>query len=798
MRRGRWILAGLFWVTSVPAWAATLPEKLPADTLIYLQWPGATVVRDAHKDTAMAKLMAEPQMAALREKLIPTIDVFIRTQAENEGDTELAMYNAVAGIVEMLWQYPTAIALVGVDGSSVIPMVDAAAIVEAGDDAEKLAAQVTALLEQAELPMQTVREVEIGKAKMKELSFMGPAMALRWGVVNGDFVIAFGTKAIKHLEPDFFKGAKQDKAATQPTDGVESADATKAVDTDAGKSLLDSASFAKAMSVTGGSEKTPLIYVNLAGAIRTLESFQPTFSGFGLPVLGEEGGVRKALDSLGLAELQSFTVVTLPEAGGMKTVSFVHCPGMKRADTPPPLTEADLAVIPQDATWAKAGQFDLAGFWAGIRNVIQLVSPETNTAVQEFLDDADQRLGYSIEKDLLGGFGDTWVVFDSASSGSLLFTGVTLVVDTKTDHDLDKMFRSIVQVIAEESRSEITVREEKYRGHKIAYTNYVGIPMPLSPAWAQVDGRLIICLYPQMVRLTIDHMLDKGPSIFDNADFRRGYALMPRNADMVAYMDTARGIRMIYSIALPVSQALLSMGQDEGFDMDVSILPALPAISQHILGNVVAGAMNEDGYVWVSHGAIPSVVAAYGGEATVTVPVMVSVLLPSLARERELSKRAVCAANLAGVARASLVYAEERKGKLPPDLETLVNSGAITWKMLICPSSNDQPEEGVSSYEYIGGGLRNVDDPRLVIAYEKPGNHGNEGMNVAYLDGHVQFRMDVDQVMEDVEKSKELVKDREGDDESKVEPGAKEKTPTDEDDLKAAQEAEESGQGREK
>ena len=30
-------------------------------------------------------------------------------------------------------------------------------------------------------------------------------------------------------------------------------------------------------------------------------------------------------------------------------------------------------------------------------------------------------------------------------------------------------------------------------------------------------------------------------------------------------------------------------------------------------------------------------------------------------------------------------------------------------------------------------------DPRTVIAYEPKSNHGNEGGNVAFADGHVEF-----------------------------------------------------------
>src|SRR5690606_35097456 len=47
------------------------------------------------------------------------------------------------------------------------------------------------------------------------------------------------------------------------------------------------------------------------------------------------------------------------------------------------------------------------------------------------------------------------------------------------------------------------------------------------------------------------------------------------------------------------------------------------------------------------------------------IALLISILLPSLARAREMSRRAVCLANLKGGATSCLVYAESNRGFFP-------------------------------------------------------------------------------------------------------------------------------------
>jgi len=126
-----------------------------------------------------------------------------------------------------------------------------------------------------------------------------------------------------------------------------------------------------------------------------------------------------------------------------------------------------------------------------------------------------------------------------------------------------------------------------------------------------------------------------------------------------------------------------------------------------------------------------------GSISLVIVPLMIAILLPSLSRARELSKRTVCSANMRGIGQAFYIYAQSNNGAFPDSATNWMAqvSGDVTPRQLICPS--DARVSG-TSYCYVPGYHQNG-DPRQIILFEDPKIHNNEGGNILYLDSHVQF-----------------------------------------------------------
>ncbi|NOZ63627.1 MAG: DUF1559 domain-containing protein [Caldiserica bacterium] len=155
------------------------------------------------------------------------------------------------------------------------------------------------------------------------------------------------------------------------------------------------------------------------------------------------------------------------------------------------------------------------------------------------------------------------------------------------------------------------------------------------------------------------------------------------------------------------------------------------------------------------------------------IAILAAMLLPALARAREQARRAVCTSNLKQVGLA-LLYSTDWDEKFPPGVAfgpglypTYVTDPGVYW----CPSDSDPkptdidqsttadahrntPYTAFVSYEYVGyGGGTNVSEDYKVneldaadtpLAWDNgcdqaAANHGTDGGNVLYLDGHVEW-----------------------------------------------------------
>jgi hypothetical protein len=123
----------------------------------------------------------------------------------------------------------------------------------------------------------------------------------------------------------------------------------------------------------------------------------------------------------------------------------------------------------------------------------------------------------------------------------------------------------------------------------------------------------------------------------------------------------------------------------------------------------------------------------------------------TLRQAREIARRKTSMKNIRQIVMASLIWAEEHKGKFPPDLQTLVEANKLKPELLVNPL---RPELGKKGYVYLRPevSVNKVDPMRIVIyeAHEK----GCEGVSAGFADGHVEW-MAYDRFREQLEKQKE-------------------------------------------
>ncbi|HEY7088926.1 MAG TPA: H-X9-DG-CTERM domain-containing protein, partial [Tepidisphaeraceae bacterium] len=289
---------------------------------------------------------------------------------------------------------------------------------------------------------------------------------------------------------------------------------------------------------------------------------------------------------------------------------------------------------------------------------------------------------------------------------------------------------------------------------------YLAAPL-ITPSWTIQGDKLFIALYPQVAATAAKNAAAAGKqSILDNPDYlavRKRLGGM--NATGMQYVDLRKTAAEGYQSLLMISRLAFGLADMWGVNSPEVVLPTYQDLMPQLAPMGCVSWAEPDGFHMRSVCPFPGSQVLAGSQGAFSPVIgsafMASVMLPSLSRARETANRVKCASNMRQIGQAMLLYANEHKGAYPATMGELLQE-EITPNCFLCPTrgTNVPPQidlaepaikagwvDSSSDYVYVAAG-KNVNMKNLaesVVLYERPGDHGGDGINMLFGDGHVEF-----------------------------------------------------------
>ncbi len=695
------LLMGMFCFLVAPvrfASAQALADRVPDDSIVYIGWSGTDAMGADFQTSHFKAILDASDIPKIVTDFIPKIFEKI---GEEEPDAKEAG-QLIKAIVLPMWKHPTAVYFQGVEFSrrgDAMPKIEI--VCNAGEDAAGLMEQVKGALDKAG---PTPMPLDVTESK---------------GVVR--FSIGHVSDTAAHLDSSPAFKAALTKVHAKPV----------------------------AVVYVNGDALMNLIGQSVAQSHRPDAAKHWTDLQKALGLNGFKSGIWSVAFIDKNWETRGFIAAPAPRTGLLKMADG------------PAISDETLKRIPESAVIAGVGRFDLLALFDGVKSGIETVSPKDIKNFDNGVQMVNGMAGVDVRNDLLATIGDTWTYYvDPATGGNGVLGTVVLNKlrdPVKAEASFTKVEQSVNQFIAQQMHGEKVTVAFKQKTINGVNVHYFAIPI-ITPAWAIKDGQWIVGLYPQVVVGAAESLGSKDRSILDNPAY---VDLIKRlgnvQATSMQFSDLPKLAPSSYSSWLLITR-YAGMGDLFGIDSPLMILPPMQRLQEHLSA---AGSVS-----WTTdEGIFMRSISPFPGSETISADplssmgvmqpaLMASILLPSLNKARETANRVKCAANLKQIGNGLILYANENKGAAPPDLGTLVVED-LTAQVFICPSGNTAPPDietqskpdlltkwinANSDYVYIkpAGPLVNL-GADVIVVYEKFEDHDNDGINILYADGHVEF-----------------------------------------------------------
>ena len=378
---------------------------------------------------------------------------------------------------------------------------------------------------------------------------------------------------------------------------------------------------------------------------------------------------------------------------------------------------------------------DVAEIYDTIFRAIKVVSPnDAYPVITKVIAEVESEAKFQLRGGLLESLSGPMVCF-TLPAGAMMEApggGSVLIAKLKDKALFEQTLLAIGQLAAAKSGGMLQVSSQVQDGR----TQHTWAIMPLAvmqvmPTWTIVDSHVVIATNTALCNSAIAQMTSRTNSIRATEGYKSAMAKMPKNPLLLGYTDSKVQFNQMM-MGVQQFWPMVTMIASKG---GVKLPFMLPSLS-HIANDMQPACC----YCWsdskgcYSHYRGAGIEQSLGGSVA-GVSLAAGIMMPALARTRQVAYRMVSGTNLSAIGKACLIYANDHDEKYPDNLQELIEKADLSPKCLVSkfkPKGSTEP-----SYIYISGQDVAM-HPGNIIAYDNP-KFCPDGVNVLFNDAHVEW-----------------------------------------------------------
>ncbi len=666
---------------------------LPDDVLFFAITSGCDVLKGDFEKTILGRICNDPNVKTFYQSVQQSI--LQKIQKESDSNEVSVMFNMGKSIAEIISSRPVIIG-VAQKAAKEGPPVYGFAILDAG----QRKSQITGLLSNFEA---MAGEGEIVDVNIGSYTFHCPKdnadVPGYWGWVGNYLVFAINDVdglAIKHL---------QGSTNRQIPNYIERPSGTNdlfAVYINAGKGLNLLKTIAKS---EGKEDKYALIETVLGqlgiDKIKTITS-------------------RSGFDGSGIA-VDELIEIPQPHTGLFADLNTISLDALN--------------MVSANAISISVVNCDIAGIYDTVMNAIKSVAGNDFNDIEMGIAELEKQTGVKIRKGLLESLNGQMVTYSLSGGTSLqsLQGGFVIIAGLKNAQLWQDSIAAIGKFAVEKSNGTIQASSQEQNGRTL---NTIAItPLAIAqimPTWTIVGENVVIGSNPTICTTAADLITPGGKpvTIRSSESFRNATANLPSNLISFQYTDSKVQLTQMMAVLQQLWPIATMYVAQQGITLPL-ILPNLSDIIKDVPPSIQYSYFDQKGLHSHYKGASiePSIGAVAGAAAGL------GVMMPALARTRQIAFRMVTGTNLSVIGKAMLIYANDNDDEFPPNLEESAKKMDIEQKTL--ESKRKPANFNGLSFIYIPGQTTS-DEPGNILVYENP-EFCSDGVNVLFVDSHVEF-----------------------------------------------------------